>query len=226
MAGLRALKLRLRRRQFLARAIRRRRQLSPVSDRTAAVRPGDVLCFLCVRNEFARLPHFLRHHRALGVRHFLVVDNASTDGTAQLLQGEPDVSLWQTSASYKASRFGMDWLGWLQLRHGHGHWCLTLDADELLIYPYLADPPLPALTDWMDAQDLPMLWRDDAGSLPKGAAWRAKLCAGQDPTDSFAMVRCGAVSPPSTARDAQSLGARRCAGNGFSLRISRRNHRL
>ena len=51
----------------------------------------------------------LDHHRKLGVRHFLIVDNASTDGTAQLLD-QPDISLWTTSASYKASRFGMDWL--------------------------------------------------------------------------------------------------------------------
>jgi Glycosyl transferase family 2 len=146
------LKLRFRRRRFLVRALRRGRQLSPVIDRTSAIMRGDVLCFLCVRNELARLPHFLRHHRALGVRHFLIVDNASTDGTARHLQDQPDVSLWSTPASYKASRFGMDWLGWLQLHHGHGHWCLTLDADELLIYPYWQTRPLPALTGWLDQQ--------------------------------------------------------------------------
>lgn len=152
MAGLRALKLRLRRRRFLARALYRRSQLDPVANRTSAILRGDVLCFLCVRNEAARLPHFLRHHRALGVRHFLIVDNASTDGTDQLLLSQPDVSLWRTTASYKAARFGMDWLGWLQLRYGHQHWCLTLDADELLIYPHWETRTLPALTDWLDRQ--------------------------------------------------------------------------
>lgn len=149
---LRAYRLRLRRRALLWRAWRRRSQLTPVVDRSAGIAPGDVLCFLCVRNEATRLPHFLRHHRALGVRHFLAVDNASTDATPALLGDQPDVSLWRTSASYKAARFGMDWLTWLQMRHGHGHWCLTLDADELLIYPYWQTRPLPALTGWLESQ--------------------------------------------------------------------------
>jgi hypothetical protein len=117
-----ALKLRSRRQRLLWRAWRKRGELASVADRTAQIAADDVLCFLCVRNEAARLPHFLRHHRALGVRHFLAVDNASTDATPDLLRDQPDVSLWRTGASYKASRFGMDWLTWLMLRHGHGHW--------------------------------------------------------------------------------------------------------
>jgi hypothetical protein len=155
-----ALKLRSRRQALLWRAVRHRSQLVPAVDRSEQIAPEDVLCFLCVRNEAHRLPHFLRHHRALGVRHFLAVDNASTDGSAALLRDQPDVSLWQTRASYKASRFGMDWLTWLQLRHGHGHWCLTLDADELLVYPYWQTRPLPALTGWLEDQG-----RDSFGAL-------------------------------------------------------------
>ncbi len=155
-----ALKLRTRRQLLLLRAVRKRRELAPVIDRTARIAPGDVLCFLCIRNEAHRLPHFLRHHRGLGVRHFLAVDNASTDGSDRLLLDQPDVSLWQTGASYKASRFGMDWLTWLQMRHGHGHWCLTLDADELLVYPYWQTRPLQALTGWLETQG-----RDSFGAL-------------------------------------------------------------
>ncbi|MBL9050716.1 MAG: glycosyltransferase family 2 protein [Tabrizicola sp.] len=151
-AAWRAYRLRLKRRGLLLRALRRRRDLTPVVDRTHLIEAGDVLCFFCLRSEAGRLPHFLSHHRALGVRHFLGVDNGSTDGTEALLRSEPDVSLWQTRASYKAARFGMDWLTWLQMRHGHGHWCLTLDADELLVYPYWQTRPLPALTEWLDRQ--------------------------------------------------------------------------
>ena len=94
---------------------------------------------------------FLDHHRALGVSHFLAIDNASTDGTAGMLADCPDVSVWRTDASYRASRFGLDWLTWLMIRHGHGHWCLTLDADELFIYPNWRTRPLEALTGWLDA---------------------------------------------------------------------------
>jgi Glycosyl transferase family 2 len=177
-----ALKLRTRRQLLLLRALRKRRQLAAVIDRTSAIGPEDVLCFLCLRNEADRLPYFLTHHRALGVRHFLVVDNASTDGSAALLRDQPDVSLWQTRASYKASRFGMDWLTWLMLRHGPGHWCLTLDADELLVYPYWQTRPLPALTQWLHAQG-----RESFGALtidlyPDGPVSQGRVSPEDDPT--------------------------------------------
>lgn len=176
-----ALKLRSRRQLLLLRAFRRHRQLAPLVDRTAGIAPDDLLCFLCLRNEAQRLPHFLAHHRALGVRHFLAVDNGSSDGSDRLLTDQPDVSLWQTPASYKASRFGMDWLTWLQLRHGHGHWCLTLDADELLVYPHWQTRPLPALTGWLEAQG-----RDSFGALtldmyPEGPVSRGQVAPGEDP---------------------------------------------
>lgn len=176
-----ALKLRTRRQLLLLRALRKRRQLALVIDRTDRIAPDDILCFLCLRNEAQRLPHFLAHHRALGVRHFLVVDNASTEGSDRLLSDQPDVSLWQTPASYKASRFGMDWLTWLQLRHGTGHWCLTLDADELLVYPYWQTRPLPALTGWLEAQG-----RDSFGALtvdmyPEGPVSQGHVAPGDDP---------------------------------------------
>ena len=125
--------MRWKRRRLLWRAFRSRHALTPLHDRTAAIRPGDVLAFCVLRNEAERLPHFLSHYRRLGVAHFLVVDNASDDGSAALLDA-PDISVWQTGASYKAARFGLDWLNWLLLRHGHGHWCLTVDADEILVY--------------------------------------------------------------------------------------------
>ena len=68
--------------------------------------------FATIRNEFDRLDEFLEHYRTLGVRHFLVVDNGSDDGSTELLQAQPDVSLWVTHASYRQSRFGVDWLTW------------------------------------------------------------------------------------------------------------------
>lgn len=135
------------RRKLLARAVRRRRQLAPVADRTRSIEPGMILAFACIRNEARRLPHFLDHYRALGIDHFLVVDNCSDDGSDTPLADQPDVSLWRTEHRYRLSRFGLDWITWLQIRHGHGHWCLTVDADELLIYPYWRTRPLGALCD-------------------------------------------------------------------------------
>jgi hypothetical protein len=190
-AALQAYRLRLRRRNLLLRAYRHRRQLTLVADRTSAIGVGDVLCFFCVRNEASRLPHFLRHHRALGVRHFLGVDNGSNDTTASLLQDQPDVSLWRTTASYKAARFGMDWLTWLLLRYGHGHWCLTLDADELLIYPYWQTRPLPALTDWLDRQGRASFGTMTVDMYPEGPVSEGLVGPQDDPVTHLSCFDAG-----------------------------------
>ncbi|WP_406735670.1 glycosyltransferase family 2 protein [Thioclava sp. GXIMD4215] len=97
-----------------------------------------------------RLPAFLEHYRRLGLGHFLMVDNGSEDGSTAYLATQPDVWLWQTGASYRAARFGMDWINGLLLAYGHGRWCLTVDADELLVYPDHDRLPLPRLTRKLD----------------------------------------------------------------------------
>ena len=149
-----AWRLRWKRRELLWRTIRSGRALTPVADRTAQIRKGDILVFACLRNETQRLPEFLAHYRALGVSHFLIVDNDSDDGSDRLLLDQGDVSLWRTRASYRDARFGMDWVGALLFRHGHGHWCLTVDADELLVYPDHEARGLAALTTHLDAQGI------------------------------------------------------------------------
>ncbi|MEL7014188.1 MAG: glycosyltransferase family 2 protein [Pseudomonadota bacterium] len=175
-------RLRWKRRRLLYRALRKRRQLAVVSDKTALIGAEHIIAASTMRNELVRLPYFLEHHRNLGVDHFLIVDNASDDGTAEYLAEQPDVSLWTTSHSYRLSRFGLDWLTWLQAQHASGHWCLTLDADELLIYPHYQTRPLPALIEWLERTE-----RRSFGALmldmyPKGPLLDQPYQPGDDPT--------------------------------------------
>lgn len=145
-------RLRLKRKRLLWRSFRSRRQLTSVANRTRQISTGAVLAFATIRNEIVRLPRFFDHYRRLGVDHFLVVDNNSDDGTAEFLKDQPDVSLWQTQASYRDARFGLDWLTWLQMKYGHGHWTLMIDADELLIYADHQTRNLHELTQDLDAR--------------------------------------------------------------------------
>lgn len=147
-------RLRIRRKRWLWRAFRARHDLSWVSGDPRA-RHGDVAVFMCLRNEMARLPHFLDYYRARGVQQFYVIDNASDDGSRALLEAAPDVVLWHTAASYKQSRFGIDWVNWLLTRYGAGRWCLTLDADELLVFPEQDQWDIPALTRQLDQRQIP-----------------------------------------------------------------------
>lgn len=146
-----AYKLRVKRRRYLWRSFRSRHQLTKVADRTDQIKAGDVIAITTLRNEILRMPFFLKFYRERGVKHFLIVDNGSDDGSAELLAEQPDVSVWHTDASYHASRFGVDWMTWLQLRYGHDRWCLTVDADELLVYPQDDHLDIPALAAQLES---------------------------------------------------------------------------
>ena len=152
-------------------------------DRTGAIRPDDLLVFSPLRNEKIRLPYFLDYYRNMGITHFLMVDNDSSDGSLDYLAEQPDVSVWHTSASYKRARFGVDWLNWLQSQHGHGHWCLVVDPDEFLIYPFCDTRPLRALTDWLDASSIRSFSAMLLDMYPKGRLDEQPYRTGQDPIE-------------------------------------------
>ncbi|MCF6429655.1 MULTISPECIES: glycosyltransferase family 2 protein [unclassified Leisingera] len=178
-----AYRMRWKRRRMLWRALRARRQMRKMADRTDQIPANGVLVFIVLRNEISRLPFFLESYRRLGAAHFLVVDNGSDDGSAELLADQPDVSVWQTAASYREARFGLDWLGWLLIRYGHGRWCLTVDADELLVYSGMEEHGLDDLT-----QNLEQQGRQGFGALmldlyPKGPLGGQSYAPEQDPCE-------------------------------------------
>ena len=106
---------------------------------------------------------------------------ASDDGSREYLAAQPDVSLWTTGASYKASRFGVDWLTLLQRRYCHDHWCLTVDPDEFLVYPFCETRPLRALTDWLDASHIRSFSAMLLDMYPKGPIAAQPYREGQNP---------------------------------------------
>ncbi|MDR9481326.1 MAG: glycosyltransferase family 2 protein [Salibaculum sp.] len=192
-----AYRMRWKRRRLLLRAWRFRHQLQRLRVDSARIEAAPILAFSTLRNERARLPHFLDHNRALGVGHFLIVDNDSDDGTQEFLRGQADVSFWRAGGSYKQARFGVDWLTCLQFRFGHGKWCLTLDADELLVLPGGARPA--AAYRPPRCHGTPGLRRADAGSVSQGPRDRGNLRARGRPARPSALVRPAGL-PRATAR--------------------------
>lgn len=174
-------RLRLARKRWLIRAFRKRRELKSVASRAEQIRANDILLFSTLRNEKVRLPYFLKYYRDLGVNHFLIVDNGSDDGSREYLSEQPDVSLWTTNHSYKRSRFGVDWLNWLQMRYGHDHWCLVVDPDEFFVYPFCDTRPIRALTDWLDASSIKSFPAMLLDMYPKGPLNAQPYHQGQDP---------------------------------------------
>ncbi|MEP3298023.1 MAG: glycosyltransferase family 2 protein [Pseudoruegeria sp.] len=178
-----AYRLRWRRRKYLLRALRKSRELTCLHDVTSDIRCDDILLFSTVRNEMERLPHFLEFYRKRGINQFLIVDNASDDGTTEFLQQQPDVSLWGTECSYRKSRFGVDWLNGLQSRYGSGHWCLTADADELLVIPTDASQNIRHLIADLEQDAHKTFSALMLDCYPKGAVSKAEVLAGGDPMD-------------------------------------------
>ena len=176
-------RLRLRRKQFLIRAFRKRREMKSVVDRTDNIRQDDILTFTTLRNEKVRLPFFLQYYRDMGVNHFLIVDNDSDDGSREYLAEQPDVSLWSSKHSYRRSRYGVDWLNWLQRKYGKEHWCLVVDPDEFLVYPFCDTRPLRALTDWLDASSIRSFSAMLLDMYPKGRISERPYRTGQNPLE-------------------------------------------
>lgn len=99
---------------------------------------GFPLCAI-VHDETFLLPAFLAHYRALGVEHFVLLDDASTDGTRALLAEQPDCTVLRSDVRYfemvEGRRAVYAWRTELMQRYGMGRWALLVDADEFLVPP-------------------------------------------------------------------------------------------
>lgn len=95
---------------------------------------ADECALVClVRNGGEHLESFLEHHRALGVRHFVFIDNDSDDGSRTLLEALPDATVYETSLPHKHYENELRRL--IIERHCQRRWCLSVDIDELFDYP-------------------------------------------------------------------------------------------
>jgi hypothetical protein len=110
---------------------------------------------ICIgRNCAETLQHFLHHYRKLGVTRFIMLDDASDDGTAERLAAEADVDLHVSDVGYKQSASGMIWRDMLIDRYGRDRWYVSVDADEFLIYPGSETLGLPAFIEKLEAKGL------------------------------------------------------------------------
>jgi len=108
-------------------------ELRRMDSRPIPAARGEVRACLIVRNESVRLPSALEHHRKIGVDRFFIVDNASDDGTLDLLLAQNDVHVFWTEAPFRTRK--AHWRQALVEEFFRDGWGLHLDADELFVYP-------------------------------------------------------------------------------------------
>ena len=131
----------------------------PISDNRDEIR-----AFMAVWNDSLRLESALQHYRQLGVSRFFVVDSGSTDGTLDALATAPDVHAFSATGDD-----GMGSIHALLDTYGSGHWALTIDADELFIYPHYEQLELPLFCrylDYVEAQAVPCVSLDMYAASP------------------------------------------------------------
>jgi len=128
------------------RRIAKRREVSVVRLAPGFRKARHVL-ITTVHNEAHRIAYFLRYYRELGIEHFIIIDNRSTDGLRVMLEQEPDVSIFFARGVYRNARFGMDWVNGLLSKYCVDKWVVCADADEFLAYPYCDTRSIAGLTD-------------------------------------------------------------------------------
>jgi hypothetical protein len=142
--------------------------LTRIDSRPISDNRGEIRAFMVVWNDLLRLDSVLKHYRRLGVNRFFIVDSGSTDGTLDYLAAAPDVHAFSASGDG-----GIDSIHALLDTFGAGHWTLTVDADELFIYPHYEQLELPLFCRYLDhvgSQAVPCVSLDMYAASPVGDA--------------------------------------------------------
>ncbi|MCL3881579.1 glycosyltransferase family 2 protein [Marivita sp. GX14005] len=96
--------------------------------------PSALPVVALAHNEGNILPEFLAHYRALGPVTFLIVDDGSTDDTADILVDASDVTVFHPADGTSYSADKATWRSELLDLHADGRWCLVPDLDEHFVF--------------------------------------------------------------------------------------------
>ncbi len=96
--------------------------------------PNDLILNCVLRNGEFYINTFIKHYRNLGVKHFIFLDNCSTDRSLELLCKHENITVLQTSAPYKLYQNTMK--RYLAEEFCKKRWDLYVDIDEFFDYPY------------------------------------------------------------------------------------------
>jgi len=103
------------------------------------INPQDPTLIAVLRDEIIRLPFFFKYYKNIGIKHFIMIDNDSSDGSFQFLQNntfdnEINITLYHTKDSYSKNNQGNLWREKIMKHYGENKWYLLVDIDELLFY--------------------------------------------------------------------------------------------
>jgi hypothetical protein len=111
------------------------RDIQYIDGKTVLSHKKNELTVVClVKNGMEHLDTFLNHYQELGVKHFLFIDNGSTDGTVDFLKNRNNITLYWTTLPHK--HYESEIRRTIIENLCSNSWCLCVDIDELFDYPY------------------------------------------------------------------------------------------
>jgi hypothetical protein len=125
------------------------RQISKIDSTPVPDKRQEIRLFMVVRNASLRLPFMLDYYFSQGVDRIFVLDNDSSDDTRDIILSKKDAHLFYTKDKYAHQS---SWVDLLLRRFGIGHWCLIVDADEMLVYPHYERTTLQDLCVFLDKE--------------------------------------------------------------------------
>ncbi len=147
--------------------------LKPISGRFGTLQASDLPLICVVRNVVAYLSSFLRYYRAMGITRFIIIDDQSGDGTAEMLGAASDVDLFVSNVRYAEADRGRVWRDALFDIYGRGRWYISVDADEFFVFPRMDERDIREFIGELERHDIyrslaPMIDMYPAGLLRDG----------------------------------------------------------
>lgn len=116
--------------------------------KTVSCAPDEAIIVCLVKDGAFFVREFIEHHQLLGVKHIVFIDNGSTDGTLEIAQQYPNISVWQSRLP--VARYELHLRHFAVERYGQGNWCLCVDIDELFDYPGSEERSFKELLQYMN----------------------------------------------------------------------------
>lgn len=117
------------------------------------------LCAI-VHDEMYFLQEFFHYYRSLGVERFVVLDDASGDGSADFLAAQPDCMLIRSDVRYfdevDGKRAVYAWRQGMMDRFCRDQWTIFADADEFLALP--RDTAIADVIERLDRASSDSIW--------------------------------------------------------------------
>ncbi|MEW9838530.1 glycosyltransferase family 2 protein [Mesorhizobium marinum] len=176
-----------------------------ISGGDVEINKRDILCVVGVKNEYNRIPYFIEYYKKIGVNKFLIMDNCSNDGTFEYIMRRDDCILFRTNGShFEMNTQPPRWTNAILNTYAENHWCVVVDADELLVYPHSEAVPLDRLIAYLDSAGFDgmmanMIDQYADGALAKTAYTRGQAfgqaCAYFDSEPGWLRAYSGSVPP-------------------------------